>query len=99
HPIWIINLFLYLVIAWWIFYRWRNQDPWRFLLFVFVLISPTLLYLASLLLFPGNAISMLPLITKPIITRTIGLSLFSSLCLHLSILRTRFSKASPTSWH
>ena len=52
HAIWIINLFLYLVIAWWIFYRWRNQEPWRFLLFIFVLISPTLLYLASLLLFP-----------------------------------------------
>jgi hypothetical protein len=52
HVIWIINLFLYLVIAWWIFYRWRNQQPWTFFLFVFVLISPTLLYLASLLLFP-----------------------------------------------
>ncbi len=52
HAIWIINLFLYLVIAWWIFYRWRNLESWRFLLFVFVLISPTLLYLASLLLFP-----------------------------------------------
>src|SRR6266513_3872403 len=52
HAVWIINLFLYLVIAWWIFYRWRNQEPWRFLLFIFVLISPTLLYLASLLLFP-----------------------------------------------
>ena len=52
HAIWIVNLFLYLVIAWWIFYRWRNQQPWTFFLFVFVLISPTLLYLASLLLFP-----------------------------------------------
>jgi hypothetical protein len=52
HAVWIINLFLYLVIAWWIFYRWRNQQPWTFFLFVFVLISPTLLYLASLLLFP-----------------------------------------------
>src|SRR5437667_10940186 len=52
HAIWIINLFLYLVIAWWIFYRWRNQESWRFLLFIFVLISPTLLYLASLLLSP-----------------------------------------------
>src|SRR6266403_233087 len=39
HAIWIINLFLYLVIAWWIFYRWRNQQP-------------SILYLASLLLFP-----------------------------------------------
>src|SRR6059058_3821967 len=55
HAIWIVNLFLYLVIAWWIFYRWRNQQPWTFFLFVFVLISPTLLYLASLLLFPRES--------------------------------------------
>ena len=52
HAIWIVNLFLYLVVAWWIFYRWRNQQPWTFFLFIFVLISPTILYLASLLLFP-----------------------------------------------
>jgi hypothetical protein len=52
HAVWVVNLFLYLVIAWWIFYRWRDQQPWRFFLFVFVLISPTILYLASLLLFP-----------------------------------------------
>src|SRR5207249_1469131 len=51
HAIWIINLLVYLVVAWWIFYRWRNQQPWTFLLFLFVLISPTILYLASLLLF------------------------------------------------
>jgi hypothetical protein len=52
HAIWIFNLFLYLVVAWWIFYRWRNQQSWNFYLFVFVLISPTILYLASMLLFP-----------------------------------------------
>ena len=55
HAVWIVNLFLYLVVAWWIFYRWRNQQPWTFFLFVFVLISPTILYLASLLLFPPEA--------------------------------------------
>src|SRR5437016_5904903 len=55
HAIWIVNLFLYLVIAWWIFYRWRNQEPWTFFLFVFVLISPTILFLASLLLFPSES--------------------------------------------
>jgi hypothetical protein len=55
HAVWIVNLFLYLVIAWWIFYRWRNQQPWTFFLFVFVLISPTILYLASLLLFPRES--------------------------------------------
>ncbi len=52
HAVWIANLFLYLVVAWWIFYRWRTQQPWTFFLFIFVLISPTILYLASLLLFP-----------------------------------------------
>ena len=55
HAVWIVNLFLYLVIAWWIFYRWRDQKPWNFYLFLFVLISPTILYLASLLLFPREA--------------------------------------------
>jgi hypothetical protein len=55
HVIWIVNLFVYLVIAWWIFYRWRNQQEWTFFLFVFVLISPTILYLASMLLFPPES--------------------------------------------
>ncbi|HEV2046986.1 MAG TPA: hypothetical protein VGQ95_10355, partial [Chthoniobacterales bacterium] len=48
--VWSVNVFIYLVVAWWVFYRWRSQQPWTFLLFVFVLISPTILYLASLLL-------------------------------------------------
>ncbi len=52
HIIWTLNVFIYLVIAWWVFYRWRNEQAWTFFLFVFVLISPTILYLASLLLFP-----------------------------------------------
>jgi hypothetical protein len=55
HAIWIFNVFIYLVIAWWIFYRWRNQQTWTFFLFVFVLVSPTVLYLASLLLFPRES--------------------------------------------
>ena len=52
HAVWVVNLFLYLVVAWWIFYRWRNQQPWTFFLFIFVLISLTILYLASIVLFP-----------------------------------------------
>ncbi len=30
HIVWIVNLFLYLVVAWWIFYRWHNQQRGRF---------------------------------------------------------------------
>ena len=52
HALWTVNLFIYLIVAWWVFYRWRAQPQWTFFLFVFVLISPTILYLASLLLFP-----------------------------------------------
>jgi hypothetical protein len=55
HAVWVANLFLYLVVAWWIFYRWRNQQPWTFFLFIFVLISPTILYLASIILFPPES--------------------------------------------
>jgi hypothetical protein len=53
--VWVVNLFLYLVVAWWIFYRWRNQQPWTFFFFIFVLISPTILYLASIVLFPPES--------------------------------------------
>jgi len=55
HAVWVVNLFLYLMAAWWIFYRWRNQQPWTFFLFIFVLISPTILYLASIVLFPPES--------------------------------------------
>ena len=55
HAVWVVNLFLYLVVAWWIFYRWRNEQPWTFFLFIFVLISPTILYLASIILFPSES--------------------------------------------
>jgi hypothetical protein len=55
HAVWVVNLFVYLVVAWWIFYRWRNQQPWTFFLFIFVLISPTILYLASIILFPPES--------------------------------------------
>lgn len=55
HIVWTVNLFVYLVVAWWIFYRWRGQQPWTFYLFIFVLISPTILYLASIVLFPPES--------------------------------------------
>ena len=50
-----VNLCLYLVVAWRIFYRCRNQQPWTFFLFIFVLISPSNFYLASAVLFPPES--------------------------------------------
>jgi uncharacterized membrane protein len=85
HTIWIINLFLYLVIAWWIFYRWRNQQPWTFLLFIFVIISPTILYLASLLLFPRESDVDLAIDYKTHYYATIARSSFFSGYLRQSI--------------
>ncbi len=52
HAIWILNLFL--VIAWWIFHRWRNIEQWTYFLFLVVLISQTILYLAAVVLFPSG---------------------------------------------
>jgi hypothetical protein len=55
HVVWTLNLFLFLIVAWWIFYRWRDHEHWSFYLFLFVLVSPTILYLASLVLFPSES--------------------------------------------
>src|SRR6476659_9026155 len=35
HAVWVVNVFIYQVVAWWNFYRWRSQQSWTFLLFVF----------------------------------------------------------------
>src|SRR5256885_7440750 len=59
HVIWIVNLFLYLVLAWWIFYRWRDQQPWNFYLFLFVLISQQFCIWHHFYCFRGKAMSTL----------------------------------------
>ncbi len=52
HFLWAVNLFLYLVLNWWILFRWRTQSEWSFFIFLFVLLSPTIGFLLSILLFP-----------------------------------------------
>ena len=61
-----------------IFYRWRNQQPRTFFLFIFVLISPTILYLAPIVVCPPSPLWMNSSITKRTITPIIAYSSFSS---------------------
>ena len=52
--LWMLNLLLTTAIVWWVAYRWRGQQTWNFLLFLWLLLTPTLLYLISALLFPDS---------------------------------------------
>lgn len=52
HLVWALNLFLYMVLIWWILYRWHAPREWDFFLFLFVLLSPIIAFLESVLLFP-----------------------------------------------
>jgi hypothetical protein len=57
HTLWMINLFIFLMLSWWVFYRWKIAPEWNFFLFMWVTIAPTLLYLASGVLCPGELAS------------------------------------------
>ncbi len=50
--VWSLNLLLYLTLNWWILFRWQGQSEWTFFLFLFILLSPTVTFLMSVLLFP-----------------------------------------------
>jgi len=52
HLLWAFNVFLYLVLTWWILFRWRCQGQWTF--FLFLLLSPIVGFLLAVLLFPDS---------------------------------------------
>jgi hypothetical protein len=52
HALWAGNVLLWLLLNWWILYRWRTHEGWTFFLFLFVLLSPTITFLLAVLLFP-----------------------------------------------
>lgn len=52
HLVWTVNVLLWLLLNWWILYRWRAFESWNFFLFLFVLISPIVAFLLSALLLP-----------------------------------------------
>ena len=58
HTLWSINVLLFLLLNWWILYRWHAQNDWTFFLFVFILISPIISFLLSVMLFPDSLASV-----------------------------------------
>jgi len=54
YTLWTGNVFLWLLLNWWILYRWRNHESWTFFLFLFVLLSPVIAFLPSVLLLPDS---------------------------------------------
>lgn len=54
HLVWILNVFLYMVLNWWILFRWQAQPEWNYFLFLFVLLSPIVCFLLTVLLFPNR---------------------------------------------
>ena len=52
HTIWAGKVFLRLLLHWRILYRWRTYDSWTFFLYLFVLLSPVIAFLLSVLLLP-----------------------------------------------
>lgn len=54
HTVWMANVLLTIVITWWVQYRWRNTTQWTLFLFLWLLVTPLVTYLAAALLFPND---------------------------------------------
>ena len=54
HLMWMLNIFLFLLLDWWILFRWSSQTSWTFFLFIFVLLTPIVAFLLTVLLFPDQ---------------------------------------------
>lgn len=52
HAVWGVNVFIWLLLNWWILFRWHTQTTWTFFLFVFVLLSPIIAFLLTVILIP-----------------------------------------------
>ena len=51
HTIWVINLFVFIFLVWWASWEFREIE-WAFPMYAYMLIAPTLLFLACSLLIP-----------------------------------------------
>jgi hypothetical protein len=54
HILWHVTLAFEVMLIWWLLYRWRTTTEWTFLLFIWITITPIILYLATAILIPGE---------------------------------------------
>ena len=54
HALWMLNLLLLMALIWFVAYRWRGNEHWPFLLFIWLMLAPTIFYLIASLLFPDQ---------------------------------------------
>jgi hypothetical protein len=54
HALWSVNVLLFLLLNWWILFRWHTQIEWTFFLFLFILLTPVISFLLAVLLFPDS---------------------------------------------
>lgn len=52
HILWSVNVLLYMTLNWWVLFRWEPWQDWNFPLFIFLLLTPTVSFLLSVILFP-----------------------------------------------
>jgi hypothetical protein len=52
HTLWTLNIFLFMSLNWWILFRWQAQQDWNFFLFLFLVLTPTVSFLLTVILFP-----------------------------------------------
>jgi hypothetical protein len=55
HLLWALNVLLFIVLQWWILFRWREQNDWNYFLFGFLLLSPAISFLLAAILFPASS--------------------------------------------
>ncbi len=56
HLLWGLNVFLYMVLNWWVLARWANWTQWNFFLNLFLLLTPTVTFLLSMILYPDTGV-------------------------------------------
>jgi len=52
HIVWTANVFMVLVLNWWVAFSWRNEATWSFETFLFVVLWAVSMFMLAVLLYP-----------------------------------------------